>query len=153
MDAATIQRCYTRTICTSMGVWVWITHSQLLSTFLVLVFPSLSYFMAHLLCDAASRTFSAITPATGPTPRYQHSAVISDNNMIVFGGGAETTLLNDLAVFSFGMSVTFDYKNLSFSYHLLCSFRTACTNVDKQLYKHLLFTFVTEWILIKGYLI
>ncbi len=55
---------------------------------------------------SASRSFSTIMPtgAVIPTPRYQHSAQVSDGHMIVFGGGSENTLLNDLFVFSFGMN-------------------------------------------------
>eukprot|EP00026_Physarum_polycephalum_P002180 Phypoly_transcript_02185.p1 GENE.Phypoly_transcript_02185~~Phypoly_transcript_02185.p1 ORF type:complete len:940 (-),score=130.13 Phypoly_transcript_02185:39-2858(-) len=48
-----------------------------------------------------SRSFSTITPSRAPIPRYQHSAIVSDGHMIVFGGGAENVFLNDLVAYSF----------------------------------------------------
>jgi hypothetical protein len=58
---------------------------------------------SHFHLRTASRSFSTIAPASAPIPRYQHTAVVSDGQMIVFGGGAENVFLNDLVAFSFGM--------------------------------------------------
>lgn len=51
----------------------------------------------------ATRMFGTVLSAGPvlPPPRYQHTAVVANGLMIVFGGGSENTLLNDLFIFNF----------------------------------------------------
>lgn len=43
------------------------------------------------------------TSGARPLPRYGHKAVVFDGKMIVFGGHAATTYLNDLLALDLGM--------------------------------------------------
>lgn len=54
--------------------------------------------------DIESRIWKEIT-TTGarPAPRYGHKAVCYNNKMVIFGGHAATTYLNDLLLLDLGM--------------------------------------------------